>query len=265
MKSAKDSQQWEDILFENRHKAYGAYILRKSYHAAVLKAALIASGTLLLGLSYPSIIGVFDTDGSEVKQEVVATVQYIELAPPPPIQKEMAPPPPKAPEVQKVVKYVPPKVTKEEVVEEKELPTIEEIKNNQIGTVDVEGKEGLTVENPVVVEEGNGHSTEQVFDFVEESPEFPGGMEALGKFLQKNLRYPARANRMGIEGTVYVSFIVDQNGTINGVEVKKGIDASCNEEAARVISKMPPWKPGKQSGQAVKVRFIMPIKFKLNS
>lgn len=265
METGKDSLLWEDIIFENKHKAYGAYMLRKKYNAIVVKAAVIASGTLLLGLSLPAIIGAFEPEGSEEKQELVATVQYMELAPPPPIQKEMAPPPPKAPEVQKVVKYVPPKVTKEEVVEEKELPTMEEIKNNQIGTVDVEGKEGLTVENPVVVEEGNGLATEEVFDFVEESPEYPGGMEALGKFLQKNLRYPARANRMGIEGTVYVSFVVDQNGLINAVEVKKGIDASCDEEAARVISKMPPWKPGKQRGQAVKVRYIMPIKFKLNS
>lgn len=264
MKAKKDSLVWEDIIFENKHKAYGAYVLRKSYTSYVLKATLVASGSLLLGLSFPKIMGAFESDGSEVKQEMVATAQFMELAPPPPIEKVMAPPP-KAPEVQKVVKYVPPKVTKEEVVEE-ELPTIEEIKNNQIGTVDVEGKEGLPIENPVVVvEEGNGAGTDEVFDFVEESPEYSGGMEALAKFLQKNLRYPARASRMGIEGTVYVSFIVDQNGAITEVEVKKGIDQSCDEEAARVISKMPNWKPGKQAGRAVKVRYIMPIKFKLST
>lgn len=264
METNKNAFLWEDILFENKNKDYGAYTLRKSYNSYLLKATLVASGSLIFALSFPKIMDMFSSNVPEVRQEQVATVQYLELAPPPPIEKQMAPPP-KAPEVQKVVKYVPPKVTKEEVIEEKEIPTIEEIKNNQIGAVAVEGKEGLVVENPVVVAEGNGQDVNKVFDFVEEKPEYEGGMAALSKFLQKNLRYPSRAQRMGIEGTVYVSFIVDQKGEITQVEIVKGIDMSCDEEAARVIAKMPKWKPGKQSGMAVKVRYMMPIKFKLNT
>lgn len=263
MKTPKDSLVWEDIVFENKHKAYGAYVLRKSYSSYVLKAALITTGCLVLAISFPKILGAFESEKGEERKVMQASVEFIELAPPPPIEKMMAPPP-KAPEVQKVVKYVPPKVTKEEVVEE-ELPTIEEIKTNLIGTADVEGKEGLPIKNPVVVvEEGTGSASDEVFDIVEESPEYTGGMEALAKFLQKQLRYPAKASRMGIEGTVYVGFIVDQKGAITEVKVMKGIDDSCDAEAVRVISKMPNWKPGKQRGQAVKVRYVMPIKFKLN-
>ncbi|HEY5916388.1 MAG TPA: energy transducer TonB, partial [Chryseolinea sp.] len=102
-----------------------------------------------------------------------------------------------------------------------------------------------------------------IFMVVEQQAEFPGGLEAMMKFIVKNMKYPAAARRMGVEGSVFVSFVIDKEGTISDLTVIKGISADCDKEALRVVKLMPPWKPGKQNGRAVKSRFVLPIKFKL--
>jgi protein TonB len=165
------------------------------------------------------------------------------------------------PKLQKVIKFVPPKVVKEEVVEE--IPTIEEIKQNEVAAVEIEGPTEVVFEEPVkevVVEEDEN----KIFTVVEQNPEFVGGYEAMMNFIRKNMRYPASARRMGVDGTVYVSFVVDKTGSISEVKTIRGISADCDKEAMRVVSMMPAWKPGKQNGKPVFVRFVLPIKFKLN-
>lgn len=103
------------------------------------------------------------------------------------------------------------------------------------------------------------------FRIVEEMPEFPGGEEALLKFLGKNTNYPAMAVDGKISGTVHVEFIVDENGKVKDVKLKNSIGGGCDEEALRVISSLPNWKPGKQRGKNVKVMFTLPINFILRS
>jgi protein TonB len=119
----------------------------------------------------------------------------------------------------------------------------------------------------VVLENGEVTSktieTNEIFDVVEDSPEFPGGMEAWNEFLMNNLKYPEQARKMGIEGTVYLVFEVRKDGSVKNVELLKGIGAGCDEEAKRVIMKSPNWTPGKQRGHTVNVRMRVPIKFKL--
>ena len=158
------------------------------------------------------------------------------------------------------MKYVAPKVTKEEVVEE-EIPTIEEIKKVEISTETTEGPETVVFEEPVKEVVDNGD--DQIYTVVEQQPEFPGGMEAMMKFIQKNMKYPAQARRMGTEGRVFIGFVVNLDGKITDVTPIKGISIDCDKEAARVITMMPPWKPGKQNGRAVRVRFVLPVNFKL--
>jgi protein TonB len=104
----------------------------------------------------------------------------------------------------------------------------------------------------------------KIFTVVEQQPEFQGGYEAMMNFIKKNMRYPASARRMGVDGTVYVSFVVSKDGSISEVKTIRGISADCDKEAMRVVSMMPPWRPGKQNGKPVFVRFVLPIKFKLN-
>ena len=104
---------------------------------------------------------------------------------------------------------------------------------------------------------------EEIFTIVEEPAAPVGGMEAFYKFVRKNLKYPSQARRMGIEGKVYVQFVVDKDGTITDVKAVKGIGAGCDEEAVRVINKSPRWNPPKQRGKPVKQRIILPITFQL--
>ena len=99
--------------------------------------------------------------------------------------------------------------------------------------------------------------------FVEEMPEFPGGQEALLTYLVKKVEYPKEAMDAKVEGNVYISFIVERDGKISEVKALRGIGGGCDEEAVRVVKSMPKWKPGKQNGKPVRVRYNMPIRFKL--
>jgi TonB family protein len=108
------------------------------------------------------------------------------------------------------------------------------------------------------------NENKEVFTVVEQMPEFIGGDEARVKFLSKNIKYPQKAKESGIQGTVYISFIVEENGSVSEVTVLRGIGGGCDEEAMRVVKMMPKWKSGKQSGKNVRVQFNMPIKFQLS-
>ena len=103
----------------------------------------------------------------------------------------------------------------------------------------------------------------EVFTIVEEMPSFPGGETERNTFLAKNIVYPQQATENGIQGTVYVSFVVDSKGNVTDVKVLRGIGGGCDEEALRVVKMMPQWRPGKQNGKQVRVLFNMPIYFKL--
>jgi periplasmic protein TonB len=253
------SQRWEDIVFENRNQSYGAYLIRTIYSRNLL-VSVAATIFLIAIMVYGPAIAALIKGKEVVEVAPPRKLVYTELSAPPPIDKPKPPPPQiQLPKLQKVIKFVPPKVVKEEVVEE--VPTIEEIKQNEVAAVEVEGPTEVVFEEPVavVVEDEN-----KIFMVVEQQPEFEGGYEAMMNFIRKNMRYPASARRMGIDGTVYVSFVVGKDGSINDVKVLRGISADCDKEAVRVVQMMPHWKPGKQNGKAVFVRFNLPIKFKLN-
>jgi protein TonB len=255
------AQRWEDIVFENRNKAYGAYLLRTLYTKNVVLGVVITFIFFTLVFYSPDIIALFKGD-EVVEKAPPRKLVYSELSAPPSIDKPKPPPPQvQLPKLQKVIKFVPPKVVKEEVVEE--VPTIEEIKQHEVAAVEVEGPTEIVFEEPVqevVIEEDEN----KIFTVVEQNPEFQGGYEAMMNFIRKHMRYPASARRMGVDGTVYVSFVVSKDGSINEVKVIRGISADCDQEAMRVVSMMPPWRPGKQNGKPVFVRFVLPIKFKLN-
>lgn len=107
-------------------------------------------------------------------------------------------------------------------------------------------------------------SLDQVFTIVEQMPQYPGGDKALQKFMEKNLQYPVTAIENGVEGTVYISFIVERNGGITSVKVIRGIGGGCDEEALRLVHLMPEWKPGKQEGETVRTYMTLPVRFQLN-
>lgn len=106
-------------------------------------------------------------------------------------------------------------------------------------------------------------SEREVFTIVEEMPDFPGGMAKLGEYLAKNIKYPQMAREAGIQGKVFINFVVEKDGSIADVKVMRGIGGGCDEEAIRVVKSMPKWKPGKQRGKAVRVSYNLPVNFKL--
>lgn len=154
----------------------------------------------------------------------------------------------------------PPKIQQPEIIE---VPDEEEIEEEIEVDLDVEITEEEVIEEVIFEEPVEEEVADEIFTIVEQQPEFPGGMGAFYQYVQKKLKYPSQARRMGIEGKVFVQFVVDKQGNITEVVAVKGIGAGCDEEAVRVIKNSPKWKAGKQRGKAVKVRMILPITFKL--
>lgn len=103
----------------------------------------------------------------------------------------------------------------------------------------------------------------EVFTIVEEMPEYPGGLNKLTDYLSKNIKYPQMARESGIQGRVFVNFVVEPDGSVSNVNVMRSLGGGCDEEAVRVVKAMPKWKPGRQRGKAVRVSYILPIVFKL--
>jgi len=162
-----------------------------------------------------------------------------------------APPPPPAPE---------PQTTELEIVDDDI-----EVQNDL--DIDAEATQDDVVGEFVapVVDEGPGEIIEtEVFLVVEEAPEFPGGQEALMTYLANNIKYPQLARESNIQGTVYIDFIVEANGSVSNVKVKRGIGGGCDEEAMRVVQDMPVWKPGKQRSKPVRVQYNLPVRFILH-
>ena len=104
---------------------------------------------------------------------------------------------------------------------------------------------------------------DEIFVVVEKMPEFPGGNEAMAQYITDNIKYPQKAKRKKISGKVFVSFIVEKDGSVSNVEVIRGIGGGCDEEAIRVVSNMPKWEPGTQRGKPVRVKYILPLNFKI--
>ena len=142
-------------------------------------------------------------------------------------------------------------------------PTESNVRNNSDNTsVDIPSSHSDAPPS-TVPQRTDTNQNGELFTVVEQMPEFNGGEEAMNKFLDKNLEYPQMAKEQGIQGKVWIGFIVDKFGNVTNVEVLRGIGGGCDEEAQRVVKMMPRWKPGMQSGKPVTVKFRFPINFTL--
>lgn len=144
-----------------------------------------------------------------------------------------------------------------------EVPDEEEIKEDIQLKFDVEVTEETKVEEVIVAPVEEKEDVDQIFSVVEETAEPKGGMPAFYKYVGEKMKYPAQARRMGVEGRVFVEFVVNRDGSIVDVKAIKGIGAGCDEEAVRVVQSAPSWKPGKQRGKPVRQKMVIPIIFKL--
>jgi periplasmic protein TonB len=199
----------------------------------------VTMALVLSAFEYRSV----DEDAIELKGKVSDVFEEVIEVPP----TEQPPPPP--PPIQAPVIV--------EVPDEEEIE--EEIKVN----LDIEVTQDTKVEEIVVKAEEPKEETDEIFTIVEESAAPKGGIGAFYKYVQDKMKYPPQARRMGIDGKVFVEFVVNKDGSISDVRAVKGIGAGCDEEAVRVVQSAPSWTPGKQRGKPVKQRMVLPITFKL--
>jgi periplasmic protein TonB len=144
-----------------------------------------------------------------------------------------------------------------------EVPDEEEIKEDLNLKFDVEVTEETKVEEVIVAPVEEKENVDEIFSVVEESANPKGGYPAFYKFVGEKIKYPSQARRMGIEGKVFVEFVVNRDGSIVDVKAIKGIGAGCDEEAVRIVQSAPAWTPGKQRGKPVRQKMVIPITFKL--
>lgn len=186
-----------------------------------------------------------DTEKQEIDLMGKSTNTFEEMLEIPPTEQ---PPPP------------PPQVQQPQIIE---VPDEEEIEDEIQVKFDVEVTEETKVQQIVIQAEEPKEEVEEIFTIVEDPASPVGGMTAFYQYVGDKIKYPPQARRMGVEGRVFVEFVIDKDGSITDVKAVKGIGAGCDEEAVRILQSAPKWKPGKQRGKPVKQRMVLPITFKL--
>jgi protein TonB len=252
------TNQWLDIVFEGKNKTYGAYELRKSNTKTTVRALIIGAVLFSVLVAAPLIMSLLP-DSSGDDDSLDTKIVTMKLPPKKEEPKKDLPPPPPPPPIVDQVKFVKPVVAKAEEVTE-EPPKITEIKDKKLGNETIKGDPDaeLTVE-PVgngpaaVVEEDNSiYNTAGI----EVKPDFPGGMEKFYKFVGNNYQTPEED---GLKGKVYVTFVVEKDGSLTDIKVIRDIGYGTGKEAIRVLNKCPKWTPGEQNGKKVRVLYSLPI------
>jgi protein TonB len=250
-------RHWEDLVFENRNKSYGAYLLRRAYSKRLLSGLGITLVLITIVLSLQHIQS-GKTVGTEARPPIIG--EGLILMHPPSFEK------PRAPEkvIQKPKRHAKSQsvvVTREEVLDQEEVTALTEFVSTEGFESDISGTpDGTSVfslpEPEVVI-------APDVLDIAEIMPQYEGGVEALMKFIQRRIRYPQVPRELGIDGTVYVRFVVRGDGSVTDVEIMRGVHPDYDREAMRVISMLPSWKGGSNNERPASVRMVLPIKFNL--
>ena len=269
------SNEWTDLVFEGRNQSYGAYKLRKTTGKRNLWALIIvalAAVLLYLGLQLQRM--------AEANKKVENT-QAVELAKLNTEKKEakvekkevIRQEPEKVVEqVKSSVKFTAPVIKKDEEVKEEDEIKLDEVQKSDkaVGAFTVEGNDEvggavLKAKEDIAAPEPPKHVVEEtkIFTVVEQMPMFPGGDGALMGYLRDNIHYPTVAAENGVQGRVVVGFVVERDGSITDVNVLRSVDPSLDREAMRVVKSMPRWTPGKQNGSAVRVKYQVPVTFRL--
>jgi len=251
------TNQWLDIVFEGKNKVYGAYDLRKSNTKTAIRALIIGAVLFSVLVAAPLIMSLLP-DASGDDDSLGTKIVTIKLPPKKEEPKKDLPPPPPPPPKVDQVKFVKPVVAKADEITE-EPPKITEIKDKKLGNENIKGDPDaeLTVEpvgnGPAVVEEDNSiYNTAGI----EVKPDFPGGMEKFYKFVGNNYQTPEEE---GLKGKVYVTFVVEKDGSLTDIKVLRDIGYGTGKEAIRVLNKCPRWTPGEQNGKKVRVLYSLPI------
>ena len=269
------SNEWTDLVFEGRNQAYGAYKLRKGTAKRNVWALIIvglAAALLYLGLQLQKMAEankkVENTQAVELaklntekKEAKVEKKEVIKQEPEKIVEK-----------VKSSVKFTAPVIKKDSEVKEEDEIKLDEVQKSDkaVGAFTVEGNDEvggavLKAKEDIAAPEPPKHVVEEtkIFTVVEQMPMYPGGDGALMGYLRDNIHYPTVAAENGVQGRVVVGFVVERDGSITDVKILRGVDPSLDREAMRVVKSMPRWNPGKQNGSAVRVKYQVPVSFRL--
>ncbi len=267
------SQEWLDIIFEGKNKDYGAYALRSGSPKRHAVAFIVVAAAAVLTFLAASLINTYNQN--KQKEKITDVVQMSDISmknaevPKENIEKRYEAPPPV--ELKSTIKFTAPVIMDDNKVNENNQITsqdelvgakVEISTTTVIGTDEQFGKNIADLEKDKLVV-GEKAPDEEVHIVVEQPPSFPGGDAALMEYLNNNISYPAIAVDMNIQGKVTCSFVVGKDGSIQDVRVERSVDGSLDKEAVRVIKSMPRWIPGRQGGNAVKVKYYLPVSFRL--
>ena len=249
----------DDLLFQSRNKEYGAYQLRKRYNSVIVTGLIIASVVVSLAVILPFILTPRSND------VLVGNRGYVQLnmenlePPREEIYVPPSPPPPQSVHVDEIVKYVPPVVVDSlPPLEKAQLSTDEYINQTTNDKVDANG----TGTGDDLTAGQDGTETDEPFVLVEVMPSFRGGgLEKFREWVQKRTNYPQAAIDRKVKGKVFLTFIVEKDGSVSNVTVVRGVDPLLDNEAVKAISESPKWEPGLQRGLPVRVRYSIPLNF----
>ena len=265
-----NSVEWCDLIFEGKNKDYGAYELRKHSPRRHLTAYVVIIGCVVLAMVLPAFVRFLTPVKAQEKMVTVTELSDLKMDLPEVKEENKivavnVPPPPT---LKTTIKFTAPVIKKdEEVREEDEIKTQDEV-NQAKAAISVADVKGNDEENGKDIADLEDHklivaSEDEVFQVVEQAPEYPGGMAALMKWIGKEIKYPSIAQEMNIEGRVIVQFVIGRDGSVRDVQVLRTVDPTLDKEAVRVVKAMRKWIPGRQRGEPVSVRFTLPITFKL--
>ena len=272
--------KWVEMVFAGKNKEYGAYQLRKGTSGRNIKALLILviAAALVGGFLAWKVIEQKQAEEQQAYMEAMELAKLQQQAKKEEKKKEPVKPkiePKKEiPVARETQKFTAPVIKKDELVkEENQVKQMDKLDEKvSVGTENKEGtkdrlaeavRSDIAVAAPPPPPAPKPEVSNKVFDVVEEMPHFPGGAAALQAFLSSNTKYPVVAQENGVQGRVIVSFVVERDGSITDVRVVRSVDPSLDREASRVVRSMPRWSPGKQNGSAVRVKYTVPVVFRL--
>lgn len=257
----RDILNFDDVLFEKRNRDYGAYQLRKRYNSVIIFCIFFASLLVTAAIVIPFAVKPRSekvlSGGSGFVQVQMENLE-------PPMENIVVPPPPPPPEISKmqdVVKYVPPVVVDTILPVDPEPATTDELlSQNQYDELEISGTGTGTDEESLTGSDGIG--TDEPFFIVEIMPSFKGGdINKFREWVQKRTNYPEEAIEKRIKGVVFLTFVIETDGSVSNVTVVKGVDPLIDNEAVKAIQSSPKWSPGLQRGKPVRVRYSMPLSF----
>lgn len=267
------SKEWCDLIFAQKNREYGAYQLRKGLGRRNLVALIITIVFAAAVVLLPMLISLMpepEVDVEEFQVTELATLEEAEVKDENLVKHvDLAPPPPP---LRSSIKFVAPVIVKDnEVSDADELKSQDELSSSKvaISIADVKGNDevhGADIADvkQVVVQAPKQVEAEKIYDVVEQQAQFVGGEKAMYKWLQNNMRYPVISQENGVQGKVFVRFVVSETGKITNARVVRSLDPYTDKEAVRCIEAMPRWNPGKMNGSAVKSYYVLPITFKLD-